>query len=161
MESIVIGGVRVTAPRGTMTLSRVHTKQSKLEDIIKNIGLDNDTIFKTGDILPTGDFLIPPGDHSILLSIDCDVPLIASTFVSLDVSFVSGSNVIHTFNVTRSVVRVGSLTIISEERFSTTVPTLMRIKLTQDSDDIRIRSGSKFNYRPINIKIKSTIEKND
>lgn len=157
MESIVIGGVRITAPRGMMTLSRV----ARPNDIVKSISLDRDIIFKSGDTLPTGDFSIPPGDHSIILSIDCDIPQISSTFVSLDVSFVSGSDTVYSFNVTRSAVRVGSLTIISEQPFTTNVPTLLRIKVVGESDEMRIRSGGKFDYRPINIKIKSLIEKID
>lgn len=157
MESIVIGSVRITAPRGMMTLSRV----SKPSDIIKNIKLERDTIFKSGDTIPTGDLLIPPGDHTITLCIDCDIPQILSTFVSFDVSFVSGSNVVYSFNVTRSAVRVGSLMIISEQPFTTNSPTLLRIKLVGDSDEIRIRSGGNFEYTPISIKIKSVIEKID
>lgn len=155
MDTIIIDGVRITAPRGMMMMSRV----AQSPDIVKNVSLSGDTFFRTGDILPSGDITIQPGTHTLSLTIDCDVPQLVNTFVRMDVELVAGSDVVKTYNITRSVIRVGSLLIDWREQFVTSVPTLLRIKMVSNSDEIRLRGGTEFEYYPIVIKIKSLIQK--
>lgn len=157
MESITIGNFRVTVPRGMAMISRL----ARSNDINKNISLEQDIILKPGDYLPIGEISVPAGDHNLNLTIDCDVPQINSTFVCLEISFYNGSTNLYTYNLVRSVVRVGSVTLFSDQPFSTTNTTIMKIRLAPQSDEIRIRTGGSLSYQPINIKIKSAIQKTD